>query len=109
MILFMPEHVPKILAGEKTETRRIWQKRRAKPGSVHRAKTKMLSKEYFALLQIEAVYQERLGDISEESIKAEGYNSREEYKAVMEKANKKSNFVWDDNQMIWVIKFKVIS
>lgn len=108
MILFKEEHVEKILSGKKTETRRLWSKPHANVGSLHKAKTKMLSKEYFALLRIVDVYQERLGDITEEGVKAEGYSSLEEYKSVLEKINKKSKFLWDDDQLVYVIKFKVV-
>lgn len=108
MILFMPEHVEKILSGQKTETRRLWTKQRAKVGSIHKAKTRMLSTDYFALLKIERVYLERLCDISLKSIKAEGYSTREEYREVLEKANKRSKFVWDDDLVVWVVKFSVV-
>ena len=79
MLLFKPEHVGPILAGRKTETRRIWSRWRANVRSIHLAKTKMLSKEYFAKLYIFDRWEEILGDISEESAWNEGYSSREEY------------------------------
>jgi hypothetical protein len=79
MILFKPEHVGPILAGTKTQTRRIWKKPRAKVGAIHLAKTEMLSKEFFAKLEILAVYQERLIDISDDDAKAEGYAGADAY------------------------------
>lgn len=106
MLLFKPEHVDLILSGSKTQTRRIWKKPRAKVGAVHLAKTKMLSKEYFAKLEILAVYQEDILDISDEDAEAEGYYSRDDYLAAFCRINKLS--MTDlDNLSVWVIKFKV--
>jgi len=76
MLLFKPEHVARILAGGKTQTRRIWAKRRAKPGSTHLAKTNMISKDFFARLEILDVRKEMLGQISESDAAHEGYPSR---------------------------------
>ena len=88
MILFRPEHVEPILAGRKTQTRRIGKRSRCKVGSIHLAKTKMLSKDSFARLMIRAVYLEVLGAISDEDAKAEGYADKEAYFAAFFMINK---------------------
>jgi hypothetical protein len=75
MLLFKPQHVDPILLGTKTQTRRFWKKARAKAGSIHLAKQKMISREYFARLEILDVYKERLGSISEQDALSEGYSS----------------------------------
>ena len=106
MILFKPEHVGKILTGEKTQTRRIWKKARAKVGSVHLAKTMMLSKEYFVKLEILAVYQERLKDISDEDARAEGYHNAAAYLIAFCRINHLEKV---PDIMVYVIKFKVIA
>ena len=90
MILFKPEHVQPILDGRKTETRRNWTTRRAKPGSIHKAKTEMLSKEFFTKIYIQEVFQQRLGDMSLEECKAELCDSLEEYLDLFWKINKKN-------------------
>jgi hypothetical protein len=89
MLLFKPEHIAPILAGTKTQTRRIWPRWRANVCSTQLAKTKMLSKEHFAKLYIFDRWEERLGDITEEDARAEGYNSREEYLAKFAEINVK--------------------
>jgi len=105
MLLFKPEHVEPILAGTKTQTRRIWKRKHANVGAVHLAKTKMLSKEYFAKLEILDVYQEDLLDISDEDAKAEGYLSRDEYLVAFCRINKLG--LGDlDNLMAWVVRFR---
>jgi hypothetical protein len=76
MILFKPGHVAPILAGAKTQTRRIWKKCRVNSGSIHLAKTKMISKDFFARLEILDTRRERLGEISESDATCEGYHSR---------------------------------
>ncbi|NYT09115.1 MAG: hypothetical protein GKC09_04130 [Methanosarcinales archaeon] len=111
MILFKPEHIGPILAGRKTETRRIWSRWRANVRSKHLAKTQLLSKEYFARLYIVDRWEERLGDISEEAAHAEGYSSREEYLAKFAEINakriKKLSIPIEDIK-VKVIKFVVL-
>lgn len=79
MLLFKPEHVIPIDSGTKTETRRFWKKQRVTVGSIQKAKTEMLSKDYFALLKINEVYRQPLTEISEESAQREGGYTKEEY------------------------------
>lgn len=109
MILFRREHVEPILAGTKTQTRRAWKKPRARVGTVHLAKTRMLSSDYFARLAILAVYEERLGDISEEDARAEGYPSRAAYLQAFARINRQR--IGDDfyEQMVYVVRFRVVT
>lgn len=106
MILFKPEHMYPICMGTKTQTRRLWKKARAKVGSIHLAKTMMLSTEFFAKLEILAVYQERLIDISEEDARAEGYENSAYYLTKFCEINKLKFLPTD--LMVWVVKFKVV-
>ena len=75
MLLFKAEHVPMILSGRKTQTRRLWPKgKRVNVGSVQQARTRMLdASSTFARLHVKRVWQERLGDISDADAQAEGY------------------------------------
>jgi hypothetical protein len=106
MLLFKPEHVPLILNGTKTQTRRIWKRKRCNVGAVHLAKTEMLSKDYFAKLKILRVWQEELGEISESDAKAEGYASRKEYFAVFIEINKIEVVKLD--LVVWCVEFKKV-
>lgn len=104
MILFKPEHVAPIIQGRKTQTRRIG-KRRWRIGSIHQAKLNFSKgSRPFAKLRILAVRQERLGDISEEDAKAEGYSSIEAYKEVFGRIYG----WWDPDVLVWVIDFEVM-
>ena len=109
MILFREEHVFAILTGAKTQTRRIWAKPRARVGSLHLAKTKMLSTDYFARLHILAVYPEELGQISEDDAIAEGYRDRESYLAAFFRINRiqeRDRAAWL-LRPVYVVKFEV--
>lgn len=106
MILFKPEHVSLIRKGIKTETRRIWKKQRANVGSEHKAKTEMLSKEYFALLKITAVYQEHLLNITEEGAQRSGGYTRKEYLEKWNEINPKTPAY--TNPLVYVVQFKCL-
>jgi len=110
MILFKPEHVEKILDRTKWQTRRISStgKKRWNVGTIHLAKTKMLSKEYFARLEILAVYPEAILNISEEDARAEGHSSKDAYLMAFCRINK---LVYEDlmGLMVFVIKFRVVA
>src|SRR5436309_6265670 len=83
MLLFKPHHVPLILAGDKTQTRRKWPKGpRAKVGSIHECKTQLFGGRPFARVRVLKVYQERLGDMPEEDYRKEGLYTRESFRAV---------------------------
>ena len=106
MILFKSEHVGPILTGTKTQTRRIWKKPRAKVGAVHLAKTKMLSREYFAKLRILDVYREFPSDISDDDARAEGYDDAEAYLKAFCRINRLSEV---PDKTVFVVKFEVVA
>jgi hypothetical protein len=106
MLLFKPEHVAPILAGTKTQTRRIWKAKRAKVGSIHLAKTKMISKEFFAKLEILDVYQESLKEISDEDAKAEGYNNAAAYFVAFCEINHLKKV---PDILVYVVKFEEVA
>jgi hypothetical protein len=102
MILFKPEHIPMILAGRKTQTRRIG-RRRWKVGSIHQARVSYYAKP-FANLRIMAVRQECLGDITEADAIAEGYGRVAEYQEVF----RRIYGFWEPDTPVWVIDFEVV-
>ena len=105
MIIFKPEHVEMINNGTKTQTRRVWKRRRAKPGAVHQVKTKIYSKTYECKIKINAVRMERLGDITPRDAFKEGsYRLDEDKKRWID-----INGEWDPDLMVHVIDFELIS
>ena len=103
MILFQPKHVPLILDGRKRQTRRLG-KKRCNVGSIHQARTKLFG-EPFARLRICAVEQQRLGDITVEEARAEGYDSIYDFRQAFWKINGYPKNM--DDLEVWVIKFKL--
>ena len=77
MILFKPEHVPMILSGRKTQTRRLG-KKRWRVGAIHQCKTSLFG-ESFARVRIRGVCREPLREISVADCFAEGYASHEQF------------------------------
>ena len=104
-MIFKPEHVEMIKNGTKTQTRRVWKKRRAKPGAIHQVKTKIYSKTYECKIKINAVSVERLGDITPQDAFKEGGYSINEYKKLWTHINGE----WDPDLMVHVIDFELIA
>ena len=104
MILFKHSHIFPILIGLKTQTRRTWEKARIKPGSIHLAKTEMISKQFFARLRVLEVYQERLCDMTEQDAWEEGGYTLDSYRETFQRIYG----FWDDNRIVWTVKFEII-
>ncbi len=92
-----------ILSGRKTQTRRVWKKPRARVGAVHKAKTALFSRDNFALIRIIGLRRERLGDITLEDVRREGYDTLEEFKEVWIRINKS----WDPELEVYVVSFEL--
>lgn len=103
MLLFKPYHAKLIQEGIKTQTRRIWKKPRCKIGSIHKAKTKMLSKDYFAELFIVDVHKEFLLDISEKDAWKEGGYTKEQFLRIWDEIN--PIHLSKSNPEVYVISF----
>jgi len=104
-MLFKKEHVKMIKTGKKTMTRRLWKKPHAKIGGIYPIQVTMFQpKTECPLIQATAVYQQRLGDMTEKDAQKEGEYTLEEFKEVFEKVTKT---VWDDNQVVWVVEFRI--
>lgn len=101
-MIFSPEHITMILAGTKTQTRRVSSKYRVgHTYSVQPGRTKPGIGRRIKVLDI---HKERLGDITTEGARAEGHQSIEEYIEVWKRINKK----WDPEQEVFVISFELV-
>lgn len=112
MLLFKEQHIPLILSGQKTQTRRLWPKgKRVNVGSIQQARTKMLdSKSTFAYLEIKRVWQEELNDISHADAQAEGYDTGGEYIQAFMKINRIPPSKFDEalTMKLWCVEFVVL-
>lgn len=105
VVLFKPYHVPMILEGRKTETRRVWKTCRVRLGNSYQARTKLFDKgSTFARLKVLRINKERLLDITNESAINEGYSSREAFLDAFYTINGKQ----DSNPEVFAILFTVV-
>ena len=102
-MLFKPEHVEPILSGRMTQIRKLWDKPMAKVGSIHKAKTALFSKDYFASIIITGLRREKLGAITIEDAMREGYDDLVSYK----EGWKKINGYWEPNSIVYVVSFEL--
>ena len=98
MLLFKPYHVFPLVASAlpiegwpegmrpKTHTRRIWKRPRAKIGSTHQCKLNFYDP-HFARVDIRDVYEQPLGEMTEEDAKAEGGYTLAEYARIWQIIN----------------------
>jgi len=105
MILFRERYVKDILIGRKTQTRRVWKKRRCVPGAIHQARATLFG-EPFAHLLIKRVWQEPIGEISDADVFAEGFESTEEFFELVESM---STEPFDPDQVVWCVEFEVVN
>lgn len=104
MLLFKPELVPLILSGRKTQTRRVWRSPPVRRGRIYLAKTELLSRDWFARLEILDLRKERLGDITPDSVHAEGYDRIEDFQAIWRSCYSR----WIPSKVVDVVEFRVI-
>ena len=107
MLLFKKDLVPLIIEKRKWQTRRVWKRRRVRPGSMQKAKTQMLSSDWFAVLPITRVWRQRLGNITEAEAHAEGFSSLAEFKEYWTRLHGKFDpdlevfaVEWDTSRMV---------
>jgi hypothetical protein len=104
MLLFRPFHVYPILKGIKVHTRRLWEKPRVRIGSLHRAKLRMMSPDYFALLRVDGLYRQVLRDMPLADYHKEGGYSRAQFRAGWGAINGP----WQDDLEVWVVEFTML-
>jgi len=103
-MLFKEEHKKMILENRKTQTRRIWKKPRVKVGGIYKAKTKMLSKDYFAKIKVIQLFKQKLADMTHTEVWKEGYSNIIEFQDIW----RKINGTWNPHQEVDVIEFEVV-
>ena len=98
--------IEKILAGEKTVTRRIPHGRRpAVPGKIHKLKIDRTPKTY-GLILIKDCYLDLVIEIDDEEAKKEGFNNRKEFIDYFMDINNID--ILNDYDLVWRIEFELI-
>jgi hypothetical protein len=100
MPLFKRELLEKVLAGQKTQTRRI-HKVTLKPGRTYAARCTRFQKAQARIL-ITACRQEKLGAITLEDARKEGFTNPEEFK----QAWTEIHGAWNPDQIVTVYDFE---
>lgn len=101
-MLFNPENLVKVLAGTKTQTRRR-SSRRYFVGSVYDVRARITEKPV-AYILITRAWRERLGDISNADLKAEGCRSLAEFQLAWEHINGS----WEPTDIVTAYEFKLV-
>ncbi|MBT0160697.1 ASCH domain-containing protein [Candidatus Bathyarchaeota archaeon A05DMB-2] len=100
MALFKRRHINAIREGRKTQTRRThrhtWQL-----GKTYAVRTSYFGKPE-GYIRILRKFKQRLGGISAEDVRKEGYNSLEEFKQAWTAINGR----WDPDLVVWVYEFR---
>lgn len=100
-ITFKADNIQKILEGHKTQTRRR-SKHLLKVGQVYGIKDNWYSKPA-AYVRITRRFKQRLGNISREGVRKEGYDAFEDFQATWVKLHRK----WNADEVITVYEFKL--
>lgn len=109
-MIFQEHHREQIRTGEKTMTRRGWDDNQVTPGKTYRATRGgnveqgmfVTREECDCFIRVTDVYEEQLGEITEEDANREGGYSREEFVEVWEEINGE----WTPGVSVWVIEFE---
>ena len=104
MALFKRKHLKKILEGTKTQTRRT-HKRTWKIGHIYSIRDRWFGKPQ-AHIKILRRFKQRLGDISTEDVKKEGYGSLAEFQRVWEEIHGPGS--WDPDLVVTCYEFKLL-
>jgi len=105
-MLFKKKHIEMILAGRKTQTRRLPGKSaNYSMGRVYAIRDSWFSKAQGFIL-ITRKFKQRLGEISLEDIRREGYNTLEEFRKAWEEIHGHES--WRPNQTVIVYEFKPV-
>lgn len=101
-LLFKKPMIPQIHDGTKTATRRP-NKPMVKEGGRYRLKTELF-KTHPDSIQVDRLYQQALGEMTEADALKEGYASLQEFQAEWVSLFK----TYDPEQTVWVVKFRYL-
>jgi len=103
-MLFKKKHIELILAGRKTQTRRLPGKSaNYSVGRVYAIRDRWFSKAQGYIL-ITRKFRQKLGEISLEDVRKEGYESLEEFRRAWEEVHGPES--WQPNLTVTVYEFK---
>ena len=109
MILFKERYKTKILAGEKWQSRRLWDRPRVRPGSWHLLYTRppVSGARPFALARVTGLRRQRLGDMTEEEAQAEGCESLGAFLKEFQQIYDGKIVAEPREAEVWVVEFRL--
>ena len=110
MILFKQDSKAKILAGAKTQTRKLWDRPRAKEGSEHLfyLRPPMTGEKPFARALVTRVWRQKLGEMSEEEAQAEGYPTLQAFLDQFQSINQRKVKGDLRDVRVYAVEFRVV-
>jgi len=101
-LLFKKKYIPQIINGQKTATRRKTRPM-VKIGGTYKLRTDYTT--YIPeLIQVTRLYQQKLGEITQQDTQKEGYKTLQQFKETWKTIYK----TWNPTQQIWTVEFKYI-
>jgi len=104
-MLFKKHLAAKVRAGTKTQSRRI-SKIRYREGSIQPVRENCAPGKAKDYIKIDRRYEQRLGDMTEEQAKAEGFQNLAEFKRGWEEITKQP---WNPDQTVTAYEFHLVS
>lgn len=101
-LLFKKPMLPKIHDGTKTATRRPIRPM-VKEGGKYRLKTELF-KAHPDSIQVDRLYQQPLGEMTQADAQMEGYQTLQEFQEVWDSLFK----TYDPKQTVWVVEFRYV-
>lgn len=110
MILFKEDSKRKILAGSKWQTRKLWDRPRAREGSERLVylRPPLTGEKPFARVLIKRVWRQRLGDMTQAEAKAEGYESVDTFLEQFRKINNRKVKGDLKEVQVYAVEFQVV-
>lgn len=111
-MIFKEHHREQIRTGEKTMTRRGWDENQVTPGKTYRATRGgnveqgmfVTRDECDCFIRVTDVYEEQLGEMTEEDAQREGGYTLEEFVEKWEEINGEGS--WDPEKTVWVVEIE---
>lgn len=105
-MLFKPEHIKMIEDGNKTATRRIWERWHIKVGGIYPAQVRMYQpKIECPLIRVNNRYLQALGDMTEKDADKEGGYTLNQFIKRFEEITKRT---WEPELVVYVGEFEYV-
>jgi hypothetical protein len=106
MITFTRQMWDAVREGRKTQTRRLWKKRRALPGSIHQVRSPGQFGPIVGSIRVLSVRMQCLGNVTEAEARAESFDTLADFHAYLASLHKGKPL--DRDTIVWALEFEVL-